>query len=233
MSIDAKTPKLLGIAYLIQFVGSLLSDPLFTMAAGTGSISENLVSISNNLMMMRFFILSEIITGIGIIAMTVLLYVVLRHQNKMLAILALSFWLFEVTLLIISSICAYSLIPIGIEYVQMGTPDPSYFLTLGSLFLELKEFSFALHMMFFTLGGVLWYYLFYRAEYIPKGFTIFAIVVFPLMAMEVLMVILGVGFDSILRMILLMSFIPYLPFEGILGIWFIVKGIKNSDLEEL
>ncbi len=46
MDFGKNTPKILGIAYLIQFIGSLLSGILSDMAIGSGTISENLVSVS-------------------------------------------------------------------------------------------------------------------------------------------------------------------------------------------
>ncbi|MGY5876172.1 MAG: DUF4386 domain-containing protein [Candidatus Thorarchaeota archaeon] len=229
MTSERNIPKLLGAAYLVQFVASLLSDPLSSAALGSGSMSEKLVNISNNVMLMRVSILADWITSLGIIVMTVLLYIVLQNQNKVLSLVALSFWLIEAVLLIISSIGAHTLIPLSLEYVQVGAPDPSYFLTLGSLFFEFKEFAYTIHMLFFGLGGILWYYLFYRSEKIPRGLSIWGLVLISLMPIDVLLVLLGVGLESILRLIILFPLIAYLPFEGVMGIWFIVKGIRDIE----
>ncbi len=226
---DRNTPKFLGIAYLIQFVGSLLSDPLSSAAIGTGSTSESLVSISSNVLLLRAGIIAEIVTVLGIIVMTVLLYIVLQHQNEVFALVALSFWLTEAIFLVFSSIAANGLIPLSHDYVLAGSPDPSVMITLGTILLEMKEFCYAIHMLFFGLGGILWYYLFYKSKYIPKALALWALVLMPLMPIDVLLFLLGVGLDSILRMALLFPLIAYLPYEGILGIWFIVKGIDNSD----
>ena len=229
MTIDKSTPKLLGVAYLIQFVASLLSGPLSDAATGSGSISEKLVSISSNVMLMRVSIVAEVVTSLGIIIMTVLLYVVLQKQNKTIALVALVFWLTEAILLVVSSIGSNALIPLSLEYVGAGTPDPSYFLTLGTLFSEFAEFSYAIHMLFFGLGGILWYYLFYKSEYIPKALALWALVLMPLMPLDVLLFLLGVGLESVLRIALLLPLIAYLPYEGLMGIWFIVKGINDDD----
>lgn len=50
-----------------------------------------------------------------------------------------------------------------------------------------------------------------------------------IMPMDIFLVLLGFGLDSILRLIALLPLIGYLPFEGIMGIWFMVKGLKNYD----
>ena len=226
MNLDRNTTNLLGVAFLIQFVGSILGDSLQDLAIGSGSISENLVNISSNLTMMRTSILIGLVTSLAIVAMAVLLYVVLHKQNKNLALVALSWWLAEAIILAVSKIGTSSLIPLSLEYVQAGAPDPSYFLTLGSLLSESMEFGYNIHMLFFTLGGILWYYLFYRSEYIPRILSIWGLVLFPLMTIDVLFVLLGFSLNLILRAII---FLPYLPFEGLIGIWFIAKGIRDTD----
>ena len=214
---------------MIQFVASLLSDPLHNAAMGSGSMAEKLVSISNNVMLMRVSIIADIVTSLGIIIMTVLLYVVLQKQNKLFALVALSFWLIEAILLIVSSIGANALIPLSLEYVQAGAPDPSPLITLGTILFEFSEFSYAIHMMFFGLGGILWYYMFYKSKYIPKALSLWALVLMPLMPIDVLLFLLGVGLESLLRIAILLPLIVYLPYEGVMGIWFIVRGLDDSD----
>lgn len=223
------TTKLLGIAYLIQFVGSLLSGPLYDIAMESGTVFENLVSISSNVIVMRAAIIAELVTSLGIIVMTVLLYIVLQKHNKLFALVALSFWLTEAIFLVISSIAANALIPLSVEFAQAGFPDPTINVTFGTLLITAKEFCFAIHMLFFGLGGILWYYMFYRSQYIPKALALWALVLMPLMPIDVLLFLLGIGVDSILRMAILFPLIVYLPYEGVMGLWFIVKGIDERD----
>ena len=229
MNSDKKIPRYLGAAYLVQFVASLISDPLSSAAMGSGSISETLVSISSNVVMMRASVIAEVVTALGIIVMTVLLYIVLQKQNKFFALVALSFWLTEAIFLAVSSIGANALIPLSLDYIQAGAPDPSFMITLGTLLVEIKEFCFAIHMLFFGLGGILWYYMFYKSKYIPRVLALWALIMMPLMPIDVLLFLLGVGLDSILRMAILFPLIVYLPYEGVMGLWFIVKGINDSD----
>ncbi|MBE0526505.1 MAG: DUF4386 domain-containing protein [Candidatus Thorarchaeota archaeon] len=229
MNLDKNIPKLLGFAYLVQFIASLLSDPLRSAAIGTGNMSENLVSIADNVLLLRFNIIIDLVTALGIIVMTVLLYVVLQKENKIIALVALSFWLIEAVFLVVSSIGTNALIPLGLEYVQVGAPDPSYLLTLGTLFSGIHEFSYAIHILFFGLGGPLWYYLFYRTKQIPRYLSLWGLVLIALMPIDVLLYLLGFGFEFIGRIIVLLPLIAYLPFEGVMGLWFIFKGLDATD----
>jgi len=73
MNTSKNTIRLLGAAFLIVFVASMLSGTLLSSAVGTGSISDNLVNIAENLTLMRISILVELVTSIGIIVLAALL----------------------------------------------------------------------------------------------------------------------------------------------------------------
>ena len=228
MSLDKNIPRFLGIAYLIQFVASFFNDALFNAATGSGDTLEKIVNISNNVILMRLSVFSILITGLGIIAMTVLLYIVLQNQSKPLALLALSFWIIEVIFLIASCVGINVLIPLSLESVGSGFSDLTL-VTMASLLIEFKEFTYAIHLLFFGCGGILWYYLFYKSKYIPRALALWALIMMPFMIADVVLVLFGIGLDSIMRMVILFPLIAYLPFEGIMGIWFIVKGIDDDN----
>ena len=221
--------KFLGLAYLIQFIASFISSPIFDAALGSGTISEKLTNLSNNILLLHTSIVVQLITCFGIAMMTVLLYVVLEEENKPMALLALSFWMTNVIFLAISSIGAYTLAPLSADFVLAGSPDPSYFLTLGNIILGFKEFAFNIHMLFFVMGGILWYYLFYRSRKIPKYLALWGLVFIALMLIDLTLAFFGFGMDSMWRTITFLPYIPYIPFEGVMGVWFIVKGLADTE----
>ncbi len=65
MNSDKNIPRLLGAAFLFVWVASFLSSKLLESAIGfefgSGSISEILVNISDNLALMRVSILVELV----------------------------------------------------------------------------------------------------------------------------------------------------------------------------
>jgi len=225
MNSDKNTPRLLGAAFLIVFVASMLSGSLLKSAIGSGSISDTLVNISNNLMLMRISILVELVTSIGIIVLAALLYVVLHKQNEIIALVALGWWLAEAITLAVSKIGAFALIPLSQEYVKAGAPDSSYFQTLGDFFYYgFDRQGWAIHMLFFGLGGILWYYLFYRSKYIPRVLSAWGVIAVSLVSINVMLVLFDRNIE--LQMILLA---PYLLFEALIGPWLMVKGIRDGS----
>jgi hypothetical protein len=138
---------------------------------------------------------------------------------------ALGWWLAEATTLAVSKIGAFALIPLSLEYDKAGAPDSSYFQTLGDFFYYgFDRQGWAIHMLFFCLGGILWYYLFYRSRYIPRALSIWGVVAVSLVSINVMLVLFDRNIE--LQMIMLA---PYLLFEALIGPWLMVKGITDGS----
>jgi hypothetical protein len=231
MNTDKKTIRLLGAAFLIVFVASMLSGSLLDSAVGTGSISDNLVNIANNLTLMRLSILVELVTSVGIVALAALLYIVLHEQHRIMALVALGWWLAEAIILAVSKIGAFALIPLSLEYVAAGAPEASptgpmgYFQTLGDfLYHGVDRQGWTIHMLFFCLGGILWYTLFYRSKYIPRVLAAWGLISVSLVTVNVLLMLYDRTFGLVMIMLA-----PYLVFEALIGPWLMVKGIQRDS----
>ena len=232
MNSGKNTPRLLGAAFLIVFVASILSDVLLNSAIGSGSISDILVSISDNLTLMRISNLVALaIQCTGIVVLAVLLYIVFNKQNKIIALVALGWWLAEAITLAISKIGAFALIPLSLEFVEAGAPEPSYFQTLGDfLYYGVDRQGYHIHMLFFCLGGILWYYLFYRSRYIPRVLSVWGLAAVCLVSISVLLVLYDRDLDPVMRSFpVVIMLAPYLVFEALIGPWLMVKGIRDGS----
>ena len=107
---------------------------------------------------MRTSIVVGLVTSIGIVVLAVLLYVVLHKQNKIIALVALGWWLAEAITLAVSTIGAFALIPLSLKFVEAGAPAASYFQTLGDfLYSGVFQLGNDIHMLFYCLGGILWF----------------------------------------------------------------------------
>ena len=216
------TIRLLGAAQLFVFGASLLSEQLLKSVVGSGSISDTLVNISENLFRMRISNLVALLNCLGIVILGVLFYIVLNEQNKTLALVALGCFLAEGITLAVSKIGAYGLIPLSQEFVTAGAPESSYYQTLGDfLYNGVDRKGYDIHMLFFCIGGILWYYLLYLSGYVPPVLSLWGLAAVCLLSIPVLLALLDLEFLPATLLAL-----PYAPFELVLGIWLIVKGIN-------
>ncbi|MFC2002085.1 DUF4386 domain-containing protein [Chloroflexota bacterium] len=223
MNSGKNIPRLLGAAFLFVFVASLISTQLLTSVVGSGSISDILVNISDNLTPMRTSILVGLVTSVGIVVLAVLLYVVLYKQNKSIALVALGWWLAEAIILAVSKIGAFALIPLSLEFVGAGAPAASYFQTLGDfLYSGIYQQGDNIHMLFYCLGGVLWLYLFYISGYIPRVLSVLGLVIESVGLIGMVLLLLAVRVD-------MLFFYPIAVLELTIGLWLMVKGIREGS----
>lgn len=225
MSSDQRsTPRYLGAAFLFVFVASVLTQ-VPTAAAPQRNISEILTNVSENVPLLRLSILGELANSLGILVLAALLYVVLRKQNKTIALVALGWWWAEALMLAVSKIGTYALIPLSREFVAAGAPQASYYQALADfLYYGVDRQGYQIHVLFFGVGAILWYYLFYRSRYIPRALSIWGVASVALLDMNTVLVLYdpSIGNQSILMA-------PYVLFEPVIGLWLLIKGIRDES----
>ena len=128
---EKNAPRLLGAAFLFVFFASLISNVLLTSVVGSGNVSQDLVNVSNQLTRLRLSGLGQILTSSGIVVLAVLLYVVLSRVNRILALVALGWWLAEAITLALIQLGVLALIPLSLDFVRAGAPGESFYQGLG------------------------------------------------------------------------------------------------------
>ena len=223
MNLDKNIPSFLGAAFLLQAVAAAIWTYLLSSLIVTGDISASMTNIANNALQMRASIVLTMVTAIGVAMLGALLYIVLHKQNKIIALVALVLYLIEAAILAASRIPAFSLLRISQESVIAG--HPAHFQILGNLFYESADFGDSLHMLPFALGATLFYYLFFKSGYIPRVLSLWGLIATSLALIGTLFLLLGYDVP-------LVVFLPNLPFELTIGVWLLVKGIRNGSETE-
>ena len=220
-----KTSRVLGVAFLLQFITSFSSGAFLKQAwFVSGNISETMLKVANNPWLMRTTILLDMLTALGVTFLGVMLFITLRKQNEKMALTALGFYLLEAALLAVSRIEAFSLLRISQEYVAAG--QPADLLLMGNLAFESMDFvGNTLHMLAFCLGEILFYFLLYKSRIVPAALSLWGLIAtFPLL-IGTLTQIFGYTISFIF-------YAPYVPFELVIAIWILVKGIKDGSVNQ-
>lgn len=223
MNSDKFIPRLTGVLYLIVVVVVTISMMWSNSIIGFGSISDKLINISNNFMQFRLIIIFELIAYLGVVTYAILLFIILRKYSKIIALLALGLWFGEIITAVVSLKDFFSLLPLSQEFVAAVNPDSSYFQTLGVLIFNGRNLSYAIALLFFGVGGIMYYYLFYKSKYIPRVLSVWGIAAASLVLFAGLLTILGFfngGWHNAL-------YVPNFLFELTIGLWLSIKGIKS------
>ena len=173
---------------------------------------------------MRISNLIAMLNSAAIVTLGVLFYIVFKEPYPIIALVAFGFFLAEGITLAMSKIGAYALIPLSQEFIEAGAPEASNYQSMGRfLYNGVDRKGYDIHMLFFCLGGILWYYLLYVSGYIPTALAVWGLAAVCLITIPFLLVLYNSDFRLNPVMILAL---PYLPFELFLGVWLIAKGFN-------
>jgi hypothetical protein len=179
------------------------------------NISETMIRIANQAWLLRANVFGETITAVGVIFLGAVLFLTLRRQSEIMALVGLGFYILEATLLAASRISALSLLRISQEYSTVGHPIGLQ--AVGDLALASMNSGYQLLMLPFCLGAIIFYYLFYRSAIIPRALSLWGLV-------AVLLALIGTVSALAGHELSFAVYLPYLPFEFVVGVWILVMG---------
>lgn len=222
MRTTLKTSRVLGLAFLLQFVTSFSSGAFLRPAWSVdGDIRATLLRIAANPGLLRATIFLDVLTALGIVFLGACLYLTLRKQGEKMALTALGVYILEATLLAASRAQAFSLLRFAQEYALPG--EHSFLLTLGKVAFESMDFvGSTLHMLAFCLGGLLFYGLLYKSGKVPRLLALWGWV-------TVIPCLLGTGLALFGYEVPFAIYLPYAPFELVIGLWILFKGIQEEQ----
>lgn len=228
MNSVTKTSRMLGTAFLFQFVTSFVSNVFILpraiglSASNTSDMTaDNLVHIANNVLLIRTTILLDMFTALGVIFLGVMLFQMLRKENERMALTALGFYILEGALLAASKLDTFSLLRISQQYAAVE--QPATLLLMAQVVYESMGFvGGTLHSLAFSLGAVLFYYLLDQSRLLPRALSLWGLITVLPFLLGTPLAILGYELPFIL-------YVPYVPFEFVVGIWVLVKGVDTQQ----
>jgi hypothetical protein len=218
--------RIAGVLFLLSFVaggfGEAYVPSKLIMSADASATAQNIRAFDS---LFRMGFASYLVEAVSDIALSLILYVLLRPVRKDLALLTAFFGLVGTAVFAVSELfyLAPSLILGGAGYLKAFTPDQLN--TLALLSLELFAYGGMMFTVFYGVAWVLRGYLIFRSGYLPK-------------LLGVLMTLGGFGF--IARNFLLVLAPAYAPGSLLLlmvpgglslSVWLLVRGVDLRKWE--
>jgi len=221
-----KTARIVGVLYIIGTIAGMLSHVLTGPVLGG---SDVLVNVSTHEIQIIAGALFVLIMGFALAMVPVMMFPLLKKYNEALALGYVVFrGAIETILYIVMAIAWLFLIPVSQEYVKAGTPDASYFQTLGAVLLKGHGLIGPVQTIVFCLGALIFYYLLYQTNLIPRwlsGWGLIAII--PYLAAGLLVLF---GFFGPLSTSEIVLDFPLALQEMVMAVWLIVKGFNPSAI---
>jgi len=221
-----KKSRILGLAFLIQFVTSITTGlvvlPMATGVQGLGlleNIGQTMANIAKNAGLIHLDILLELVTAAGVIFLGAMLYSALRKQNEGLALTAFGLYVLEGALIAVTRLALFALLLLSQQFIAAGSPvslEPT-----ARMVYEVMSYSSKMFNLAFCLGGTIFYALLFRARTVAWPLSLWGLVSVQGVFAGVLIGLFGVKAPIFL-------FVLYIPFELVIAVWILIKGVKTE-----
>jgi len=225
MNSSRKTAIITGVLFIVATAATLLGSS-FTAPILNGPDYLTRISANGNQIMLGA--LFSFIAAATSASIAISLYPILKRYNESLALGAVGFRIIEAVFYIVGIFCLLSLFVLSQEFVNTGGQSISYFQTLGSLLLAASDLSgFVLGAISFSIGALMYYYVFYQSKLIPRWLSGWGLIGAVLMILaSVLTLVDGPPFSISGMLMYLVA--PIAVQEMVLAVWLIVKGFNPS-----
>jgi hypothetical protein len=223
MNADKQIARSVGSLFIITMILGMIDA--YTVAP---ILNAPLNNISSNEIRVIIGAFSILLMSIGVVFIAILLYPIIEKHNKFIAITYVSFRIMECLLLTVGVIVYLLLIILSQEFLKEGSPDASYFQTIGTLAVEARYGAYHVAMFILSIASLMLCYLFYQTKLIPRFISVVGLIGYALVLLSAPLDILGIidttGAGGIM-------YVPGALFElFLLPIWLIGKGFNSSTV---
>lgn len=220
-----KKTRLAGLLIIIGMISGI-----FSVAPAIDSI-DYLTEASQNSSEVILAAIFQFILSISYIGFAVLIYPIIKHFNRSLAIGFFSFRIIAISVSVIGTILLLSTLTLSEYFVQNAPQETTYFSILG---LVLKDTRDTINHIFMVLllcsGNIILYILFISTSLMPRWIAIWGIGA-AILSMFASGLILFNMMEIITPEYLSLN-VPTALFELFLGGWLIFKGFNKNIIEQ-
>ena len=218
--------RLAGLIYvLIILIGIFSVSYIDSNLVVPGDVAATASNILANEMQFRLCVLSEIFMYVLVILLSLALYVILKHVDKNLALLAL-LWRFGEAIVGVGVAVLSGIIPLLLLNREYAL-DAEQVQSLIGLFLAVRSGGLDVVLIFVGVGGTLFCYLLFKSKLIPRILSGWGMLTYLSMLILACVSILVPSIPESMKMIL---YTPGGLFEIVIGLWLLVKVITVERL---
>ena len=225
---NRKTAIIVGVLFILGFAGAF--GPIFTKPILDDP--NYLAKIADNKNLVMVGALAQLIMALACTGIAIGLYPILKKHNESLALGAVCFRIIENVFQIVAALALLSLLTISQASVKAGVLAAPAFQAAGASLHAVHFWSALVLAHFgFCIGALMYYYVFFRSNLIPRWLSGWGIAAITLHLIGAL-ITMFTQTDPFSTSTSLLS-IPVGLNELVLAGWLIVKGFNPSAIASL
>jgi Domain of unknown function (DUF4386) len=214
-----------GVLFIIATVAALVAAALRPGMTATDYLAK-LSGTSNQVTGAALFYLIAAFTSAGI---AILLYPVLKKWNAGLALGSVVLRAMEAVMYVAAVVSLLSLLTVSKQFANAGAADRTSLQAVGNALLSLNEHATLAGVFAFSLGALMYYYVFFQSRLIPRWLSGWGVAASLLMMVACLLSLFS---DSPVTGYTLLI-LPIAVQEMVLAVWLMVKGFSSAPLQSI
>lgn len=220
------TARIVGILFLIATAAPLLSVAFVPAIFGPESI-DNVILLADNETSTRLGILLEFTMAVAAASIPIVMYPILKKLNQSMALGFFAGRLVEGIMYTIGAICMLALLAMSKGAVQTFAVDTTW-TQLSLTLLSIRSAESIFGQFAFSLGSLMFYYMLYKAELIPRWLAGWSLLGAVLFLSSAFLMMFGLDSGSSLDIGLNA---PGALGEMVFAVYLIVKGFNQSSID--
>ena len=213
-----------GVLFIVATAASLLGTAIEQgVLAGRDYLSQ----ISDNMNRVSAGGLLELVAAATSVSIAIALFPVLRRWSVGLALGAVVFRAIEAAMYAAAAVSMLSLRNVAEQFTAAAPANRAWFLAIGDSMLGMRQEATLVGVFAFVLGALMYYYVFYRAQIVPRWLSGWGI----LGALLLLAACLSALFNRNPVTSYTMLILPIAVQEMVFAIWLIARGFRSTALE--
>ena len=222
MNSDRRFAVAAGVLFIIATVADVISRAVLVQPIlGAPDYLTRISTNEGQVLLGALFLLIGAVAAAGI---AIALYPVLRTQNEALALGSVGFRLIEGAFYLGIVVCLLILVTVSRESANAGAPASSAYVAPAALVMAARDSLGEVAVLAFGLGGLMYYWVFYRSRLVPRWLSACGLVAITLVMVSGLLVMLGL--IEVFSPPQLVLALPIAVQEMVLAVWLIAKGFN-------
>jgi hypothetical protein len=226
MDADRRTALSAGVLFIIATAASVSATTLLQPVLNR---SDYLTRISTHGSLVAGGALLEFLAAGASAGVAISLYPVLKNWNVGLALGSVVFRTIEAVMYIASLVSLLSLSLLTQQLTGAGSAERAAFHTIGDSFLHVRQEAGLVGVLAFSVGALMYYYLFYRSRLVPRWLSGWGIAGIILMIVACLLAWFSHRSVSDYTILAL----PIGVQEMVLAVWLIARGFSLPALQSM
>jgi len=212
--------QLCGFLYLFILLTSVLSKFMAGAALDPEDVSNTLGTVAEGGQRFQMSIVLDLVSHVSIVALAGALYLAFSPHNRSLALLGTLWRVAEGAILSFNEVNNVVLLAVAQRFVSATGAEVVTLETLARALIVAEDWGLKIALAFLALGSLLYGILFLSTGAVPRALGWWAVVAGLLAVVGRWLVLVSPDVPLVLDA----SFLPYMLFEVVFGVWLLFRG---------